>query len=186
MIATVSNRFDLPAYSYAEAETALARTFGLGLVHQRSLVRTRIKYIQHLGLIDLNLGKKKRATYSFAQVSMWLVALLMMEAGLDPTLIVAALRNNWKNIASTLELATSHEAQSGQFYYLCLWPRVLSGPAAQKPALSIAVIPIRSNLFAPGQDQLRELVAANRDDWICFHDITRALTRLQNNLPRRD
>src|SRR5215831_1447485 len=142
MNGTKSYGFDAPTFSYAEAEGALSRALGFGLVHQRNLVRTRLKHLQRLGLVELNLGKKKRAEYSRAQIAQWMLALVLAEMGLDPSLVVATLKNNWKHIAREIELATSYEAQSGQPYYLCLYPRVLSAPVVQKPALSIAIIQI--------------------------------------------
>jgi len=186
MDGTKSYKFDTPAYTYNEAEGVLGRAFGFGLVHQRGVLRQRIKHLQRLGLVELNLGKKKRAEYSHSQIALWMLALVLAETGLDPTLVVNTLKKNWRNIVGEIELATSHEAQSGRPYYLCLWPRVLSAPIVQKPALSIAVMQIAPlNPFTPGFDELRHLVGASPDNWFCIHNITRICTRLENALPRR-
>jgi hypothetical protein len=182
--------FETPAYSYVEAENAVASTLGFGLVHQRGMLRARIKHLQRLNLVELNLGKKKRAKYSRAQISLWVIALALAETGLDPTLVVNALKNNWRRIASTIELATSDEAQSGRPYYLYLTPCVLSAAARQKPALSIAIIQLQHpNPYAPVSEQLRQLrevVAGNSNDWASLYNLTRILSRLENSLPRRD
>ena len=178
--------FTSPTYSYAEAESALGAAIGFGLVHQRSIIKLRLKHLQRLNLIELNLGKKQRAKYSRAQIAQWMLALVLAEMGLDPSLVVTTLKNNWRNIVGTIERATSYEARSGQPYYLCLYPRVLSAPVVQKPALSIEIFQIQQpSPFTPGYDQLRQLVAANRDGWFCIHDITRPLSRLENALPSR-
>src|SRR5262249_7379144 len=120
--------FTLPTYTYAETENALGRALGFGLVHQRNIIKTRLKHLQRLNLIELNLGKKRRAKYSRAQVALWLLALILAETGADPVQVVAALRSAWKRIVGSLEHVTSDEARSGRPYYLCLWSRVLSAP----------------------------------------------------------
>jgi len=178
-------RFETPAYSYAEAETALARAFDVGLVHQRGALRGRLKHLQKLGLVNLEKGKK-RVRYSRAQIAQWLIALILAELGLDPTLIVVTLKNNWRNIASTIELATNHEAQSGQPYHLCLWSHVMSAPWAQKSPISLAVIQLQQpNPFAPAHNEMLRLVAGNRDNWFSTYNITRIFSRLENALPSR-
>jgi hypothetical protein len=190
MVSTKPNRFDAPAFSYRETEDALARTLQFNLVAQRGMLRARLKHLQRLGLIELNLGKQKRAQYSRAQVTLWLLALVLADAGLDPALIVAALKNNWRRLASTLELATSDEATSGRPYFLHLTLRVMSASVVQKPALTIGLVQLQHpNPYAPISEQLRELralVAGEFSDWSSLFNVTRILSRLQNYLPRKD
>jgi hypothetical protein len=181
--------FAEPVYSYAEAESALGHALGFGLVHQRGTIRLRLKHLQRLNLIELNLGKQKRAKYSRAQIALWLLALILAETGVDPVQVVAVLKRSWRHIAGTIELATSDEARSGRPYYLCLWPRVLSAPVVRKPALSITVIQLQQpNPYAPVSDQLRqlrELIAGNSDDVLTIVNVTRPLSRLESVLPRK-
>jgi hypothetical protein len=185
MVRTELYRFETPAYTYAEGETALARAVGVGLVHQRGALRARLKHFQKLNLVDLEKGKK-RVRYSRAQIAQWLIALVLAELGLDPTLIVTTLKNNWRNIASTIELVTNHEAQSGQPYYLCLWSDVMSAPWARKSAISLAVIQLQQPTpFVPAANEMLRLVAENRDKWFCTYNLTRVFSRLENALPSR-
>jgi len=185
MVRTELYRFEAPAYSYAEAETALARAFDVGLMHQRGALRGRLKHLQKLGLVNLEKGRK-RVRYSRSQVAQWLIALILAELGLDPTLIVASLKNNWRNIASTIELVTSHEAQSGQPYFLCLWSNVMSAPWARRSPISLAVIQLQQPTpFASASNEMLKLVAENRDKWFCTYNLTRIFSRLENALPFR-
>jgi hypothetical protein len=174
-------RIALPtySYSYAEVETALAVALDVRAKHQRGALRGRLKHFQRLGLIDLKAKKGQRVDYTYAQAAQWLIALLMAETGLDPTLIVTSLRQNWKQIVSAVEQATSTDARSGEYAYLCLWPRVMSATfeEQQRAAVSIDVLFIR---------RLSEQVASNPDRWFSAINITRALHRLQTALPRRD
>jgi hypothetical protein len=183
---THSYKFDTPAHSYAEVEPALAKALGIGIVHQRGALRGRLKHLQRLGLVDLQVGRKKRVLYSRAQVAQWLVALLLAETGMDPTVIVTSLKNSWKTIAGTIERATSHEALSGEPYYLCAWPRVMSAAWGQKSPLTINVIQFpRPALFPSPRNEMLELIAGNPDNWFCVHNLTRVLSRLENALPPR-
>lgn len=181
--------FTSPKYAYAEAEGALGYAFGFGLAHQRGTIRSRLKHFQRCGLIELNLGGKRKAKYSRSQITMWLLALILAETGADPVVIVAALRANWRRIASTLELVTSDEARSRSPYYLVAWPRAMSGPIAQKPALTLEVLQLPSpSPFAPMIEQLRQLrefAAGNSDDWVSFYNLTRIVSRLEIVLSRK-
>jgi hypothetical protein len=181
--------FTLPIYNYAEAESALGVAIEFGLVHQRSTIKLRLKHLQRLNLIELNLGKKRRAKYSRAQIVLWLLALILAETGADPVQVVAALKRNWKHLASTIELATSDEARSGRPFYMITWLRGLSGPVRQKPTLSIDLVQLQyPNPYAPITEQLRQLrevVTGNSDEMVALVNITRPLSRLENALPSR-
>ena len=175
----LSYGFETPAYSYAEVETALARTLVVPAGHQRGALRARLKHLQRLGLVDLKAGKGKRVKYNHAQVAQWLLALIMAEMGLDPTIVVTSLKGSWKHIASAVEEAIGPEAQrGGRPYYLCVWPRVMSGPWRQKPSLAISVEQLPD-------DELRNKIHSSRDDWFGIYNLTRALSHLDIVLPRR-
>jgi hypothetical protein len=182
--------FTSPIYSYAEAESALGAGTGFGLVHQRGTIRLRLKHLQRLNLIELNLGKRQRAKYSRAQIVLWLLALLLAETGADPVQVVAALKRDWKHLANTVQLATSDDARSGRPFFMMMWLRGLSGPVKQKPTLSIALVQLQSpNPYAPITEQLRQLrevMAGNLDDMVALVNITRPLSRLENALPPKD
>jgi hypothetical protein len=183
---TQSYKFDTPAYSYAEVELALAKALDAGIVHQRGALRGRVKHLQRLGLVDLKVGRKKRVNYSREQVAQWLLALLLAETGMDPTVVVASLKNSWKTITGAVERATSHEALSGEPYYLCAWPRVMSAAWGQRSPLTISVIQLpRPASFPSPRNEMLALITENPDSWFCVHNLTRVLNRLENALPPR-
>jgi hypothetical protein len=163
----------------------LAKALGVGAVHQRGALRGRLKHLQRLGLVDLKAGRKKRVDYSRAQAAQWLLALLLAETGMDPTVIVASLKNNWKTIASAVERATSHEALSGEPFYLCAWPRVMSAAWGQKSPLTISVIQLPRPAFPSPRNEMLELITGNPDNWFCIYNLTRVFSRLENALPPR-
>src|SRR5262245_3988384 len=185
----LSYGFETPAYSYAEAETAVAAAAGVRAQHQRGALRARLKHLQRLGLVELKAKKGKRAEYSRSQVTQWLLALILAEIGLDPTVVVATIKSTWKDISRDVEQATGHEARSGRFIsYLILTPRAMSAAWEQKLPVAIDVIQIDTPaLFVPMPQShpLIQRINADLDDWSCFYNLTRALSRLETALPRR-
>jgi hypothetical protein len=170
--------FEAPLYAYAEVERAMRDALDIGVERQRGALRGRIKHLQRLGLIDLKAGKGKRVEYSRAQAAQWLVALLMSQIGLDPTLIVPALKRSWRVVARAVEQATSLEARSGSPAYLVVRPRVMSAGWEQKPPVTIEVLELTA-------DQLDVLRQVDRENWCCTINLTRPLNRLENALPPR-
>ena len=181
--------FTSPIFTYAEAESALGAALDFGLVHQRGTIKLRLKHLQRLNLVELNLGKQRRAKYSRAQIVLWLLALILAETGADPVQVVAALKRSWKHLASTIELATSDEARSGRPYYMITWLRGLSGPVRQKPTLSIDLVQLQfPNPYAVPSEQLRQLrevVIGNSNEMVALVNVTRPLSRLENALPSK-
>lgn len=143
--------------------------------------------MQRIGLVELAAEKSKRVEYSHAQVAQWLLALIMAELGLDPVIIVSAIKSHWKQIAGDIERASSWEARSGGAHaYLCLWPCVMTASWEQKPAISLNVFFLDPPSPLPmARNELMEMVNANRDAWFCAYDLTRALSRLETALPPR-
>jgi hypothetical protein len=176
---------ETPTYGYAEVETAVAAALGVTAKNQRGALRGRLKHLQRLGLIKLKAEKgKRRVEYSYAQAAQWLVALILAETGIDPTLIVATLKQDWKRIAGSLDQATSVEARSGHPAYLCLWPRAMSAGWEGKSPIAINVVQPQSSLL-PTRNELLQLIDGNPDNWLSIYNLTRALSRLENALPRR-
>jgi hypothetical protein len=176
----------MAAYTYAEVETAVAAALD-ARAHQRGALRGRLKHFQRLGLLDLKAKKGQRVEYNCAQAAQWLIALVLAETGMDPTLIVATLKQSWKRIASEIEQATSRDAESGRFTsYLCLSPRVLSAAFEQKPsAATLYVIQLMPQTPGLASNELLDLIASHKDTWFCSFNLTRLLIRLRNNLPYR-
>jgi hypothetical protein len=188
----IGKDWNTPAFTYAEVETALAAALGVGLVHQRGALRGRLKHFQRLGLVDIQIGKGRRAAYSRAQAAQWLIALILAETGLDPVLIVATIKKTWKGSAPDIERSTSFDAQSGNPAYLFVEPRALTAPWEGKAPIAIRVFQMRQPHPAmpgmPFQLQTPEIfqyIATTRDSWLSVYNLTRAMTRLDTALPPR-
>jgi hypothetical protein len=188
----IGKEWNTPAFTYAEVETALAAALDVGLVHQRGALRGRLKHFQRLGLVDIQIGKGRRAAYSRAQAAQWLIALVMAETGLDPVLIVATIKKSWKGIASDIERSTSNDAKSGNPAYLFVEPRALTAPWQGRPAVAIHVREMRQphpampgTAFQLQTPEIFQYIATTRDSWLSVYNITRAMTRLDTSLPPR-
>jgi hypothetical protein len=168
-------------YTYGEAEVALAVALGIDAKHRR-LLRARLKNLQRLGLPGTMPGKGARAYYSRAQMGQWLLAMLAADVGIDPTIVVQAIKEQWKNLEPWIAQATDREAQSESPVWAALWPGLAAGAWRRGgPSLSIEMfrVPPRSN-------ELAQVAMGARDKWVCLLNFTRPATRLDNALSPRD
>jgi hypothetical protein len=140
--------------------------------------------LQRLGLVERETRKGKRVSYRRSEILPWLLALVMQQAGWDPSVVVAALKHCWKDIAGSIEQAAAWDARSGGAQaYLVVRPRVMTAAFEQTPGLTIDVLfldPARaSNPLLPSpHGQLLQVLDAHRDDWFCAYNLTRILSRL--------
>jgi hypothetical protein len=86
----------LPAttYSYAQAEAALARCFGVEPVAMPRL-RGRIDYLRKNGLRDRKPGKGTMVHYTEPSISKWLIALVLESAGQSPQAVAQFVSTTW-------------------------------------------------------------------------------------------
>jgi hypothetical protein len=171
-----------PGYTYAEAEAALVVALDVH-AKDRTLLRARLKNLQRLGLPGTAPGKGARARYTHAQVGMWLLAMLVADTGIDPTIVVQAIRTQWKELEPWIPQATDWEAQSESPVWIALSPRLAAGAwKSGSPSLEIQMFRLspRSNALA----QLTMAAGAN-DRWISWHNFTRPSTRLKTFLVSR-
>jgi hypothetical protein len=185
MVRTKSHRLERQpsGYTYGEAEVALADALIIDAKHRR-LLRARLKNLQRLGLPGTAPGKGARARYTRAQLGMWLLAMLVADTGIDPTIVVQAIKAQWKALEPWIARATDVEARSESPVLIALYPG-LAGSAwrGRGPSLSIEMFQP-----APRSDELAQLVmgAGARDKWICLLNFTRPSNRLKNALLPRD
>src|SRR6516164_172564 len=134
---TESQEFVTTRYPYGVLERALGEVFRASEKVQRSTLRGRLKRLATLGLPGVGRGKGQRILYSREQSAQLLVALLMAELGIDPTVIVRLVKEHWKTITVWVHRATDDEAKGnpndeveGNPIYFTLRPRLMSGPWA--------------------------------------------------------
>jgi hypothetical protein len=122
----VSYKFETPRYSYGTIERALIAFFGLE-ADRAGPLRGRLKHLSQLGL-GVKAGKGARVQYSFEQASQWLMALLLAELGIAPTVIAMLIRDQWKVMEKPVWRAAQYERTNDHPQYLVIRPRLMSGP----------------------------------------------------------
>ena len=133
-------------YTYAEAETALVRALDVD-AKDRTLLRARLKNLQRLGLPGTAPGKGARARYTRAQVGMWLLAMLVADTGIDPTIVVQTIKTQWKYLEPWIPQATDMEAISENPVWIVLSPRLAASAwKSGSPSLGIEMFRILSSV----------------------------------------
>jgi hypothetical protein len=171
---------------YGDVERALLRIFRID-ERQRGFLRGRLKHFSRLGLPGLEPGKGKKITYTRELVSQWLVALLLAEVGLDPVIIVQAIKSNWKNLAPMVVKATEPRAQRESRVFLVVKPRLMS--RSQEKGVNLELSMVERYSFAPvrNSDNMLNEVNGAQDfgHWLCLIDFTSPASQLNVLLPWR-
>ena len=135
-------KFETPHFGYGAVESALAAVFGADVDIQGSALRARLKHFGRLGLPGGRGGKGTRMLYSLEHATQWLVALLLSDIGIDPTVIVKTIRENWdSHLARWVQQATDAEALAGNAILFSVRPRSMSGAWLGKRSPSFRTLP---------------------------------------------
>jgi hypothetical protein len=131
----------LSGYSYGEGEFALCRALELEPQHRR-LLRAWLKNLQRLGLPKITPSKGTRPRYVRAQLDMWLLAMLASRAGMDPMIVVPAIKASWKTLAPEIATATDGKLLENRGpLWVALWPRLAASAWKDgRPSLSIQML----------------------------------------------
>jgi hypothetical protein len=176
--------FDAPQFRYSRVERSLASVFGLDVDRQSGALRGRLKHLQRLGLPGLEAGKGIRLQYSQEQASQWLMALLMAQIGIDPVVIVQAIKSNWKSLVPSVKEATDGRAKRGSHIFLGLQPRLMSGAWGDGPNLQIIMFRRYVYSVSSAVDDSAEAIdeLLRYGDWLCLVDFTFHAFRLEMTL----
>lgn len=188
----LSYRFATPRWAYGQVERALAAVFELDSSRIGAL-RGRLKNFNLLGLPGLNAGKGARVLYTEEQVCQWLVALLMSELGIDPSVIVKLVKGHWeRHIRLWVKRATDTESKAGNPVFMTLRPCLLSGPqiAGGKPSLDSVRwiggfrrwrLKDPAGRPIPGEN-VDMFLDHPEDGWLCARNLTHDIGRLLTSL----
>lgn len=175
-------------FTYGEVERALARIFRLAPDRQRGALRGRLKHLQRLDLPGLEPGKGKRVQYGRELLFQWLIALLLAQLGIDPVVIVRAVKENWtETLWPAVKDAIAYSAQEGNHVYLALRPRLMSGAWTGDAGLEITAFK-RFATAGSNRDNLlfeEEKPSAGMKTWFCTIDLTSFALQLDVLLPPR-
>jgi hypothetical protein len=95
----------MSGFSYAVAETALAKVFGADATAQKRAFRGRLQHLRRLGLPSGGVGRGKAITYAKANIYELGFCLECEELGIIPTLAVNLLERHRDSILRAYERA---------------------------------------------------------------------------------
>jgi hypothetical protein len=182
---TKSYKFETPRFIYAQLERGLGDVFNLDAKAQQSVLRSRLKHLQRLGLPGLQPGKGARVQYSQEQAMQWLLALLVAQLGIDPVVTVQTIKAKWRDLVPNIKQATDQTSKRGNPICIGLRPRVMTNTWAEgKPSLQISAF--RRYNFGPtlsgDRDEIPHVMDSEPDSWLCVIDFTRPASHLETML----
>jgi hypothetical protein len=178
--------FETGHYPYGLLERALGAALDVGEGVQRGALRSRLKRFAQLGLPESLEGQEGRRLYSQEEAHQMLIALLLGNLGLDPTVVARAVKKVWSRNLKPGAKEAAQEAdakkQIGDPMVLHAILRVVSGPwRAKDPnaALTITALQRRSKRGAAfGFESLGTV------EWTAALNYTEAVTDLHRALNR--
>jgi hypothetical protein len=113
-------------FTYAMAETVLARLHAASEDAQRAAFRARLKHLKRLGIPSgINPGRGKRVSYAGEQIFEWAFCLELAEFGIDPTVVVEIIRGYW--LSDILpRFLDAHQEPEGNDLYFGLYPKFMA------------------------------------------------------------
>jgi hypothetical protein len=187
--------FETPRYSYGELEQALGAVFNADQDAQRGALRGRLKRLSTLGLLTGGPGKGSRRRYSWEEANQLLIALMMGDAGLDPVVIVQAIKAIWPKVAHRVAAATSAKARAGNPMLLVLQLQSMSGPFRTGNPLSavpwIGVMPLvderarakqKEHGFRDTSNNILTMFEQTTPNWLAVRDLTAAADTMLTSL----
>jgi hypothetical protein len=121
--------FTARRYGYGLLERALGAALDADEEVQRGALRSRIKRLARLGLpAPLPEEWEGSRAYSLEEVHQILIAILMEDAGLDPTVVARAVKKAWVRNLADAKNATSTEARTKNPIILFIMLQAVRGP----------------------------------------------------------
>jgi hypothetical protein len=107
----------MSGFSYAVAETALARVFGADAMVQKRAFRGRLQHLRRLGLPSGGVGRGKTITYAKANIYELGFCLECEELGIIPTIAMGLLEGHRERILYAYERAEQNFPTEWFFWF---------------------------------------------------------------------
>jgi hypothetical protein len=178
--------FETGRYAYGEIERGLGVTLGADEAAQKGALRGRLKHLSTLGLPSSGPGKGARRSYSEDEALQLLLALLLADLGIDPALIVPAIKKVWPKLHKRIRMAAAAPVHNPTMLTVRL--AEVSGPWGAKEPLWIGVMPRRDERsqafakkhgFRDESDNLMTTMDWDESDWFCARNLTTEVAKLQ-------
>jgi hypothetical protein len=117
-------------FTYAQAETILARLHDVNSEHQIGAFRARLKHLKRLGIpLRSHPGRGAKIGYTREHLYQWSFCLECAQFGFDPTWTVQWLRAQWSKVIYPVFLIAErhlHPAGEGDDLLLSIDPRMMT------------------------------------------------------------
>ena len=165
---------------------------GANSTAQTGALRGRLKRLATLGLPGAGPGKGTRRQYTWEEAAQLAIALLMQDGGLDPTIVVLAIRKEWPQLAAGVK-----KALAGEPMLLVLSMQLVAGPWSRDPSSALPSPSARCRVSLDEKRRARpwwrnrqgnhvDLAAAAQltisttgPGWIAVRDLTAELSKLR-------
>ena len=188
--------FSDPAHRYNRLELGCGAALGLDKVATQGPLRARWKRFGTLGLPEGRPGKGAKRLYSPEQCLQLLVALLLNDAGLDPTIIVPAIKHCWPHMREKVKQAASEAALGNPIMLLARLqqtkPLITGNPRDALPWISVfewtdvvAKVQQAKHGLPNVSDNVLMLLSRDEPGGIYLCNLTRAAFTLQTVLDEK-
>jgi hypothetical protein len=186
--------FGTGRYVYGEIERALGQTLGADAAAQKGALRGRLKRLSTLGLPPGGPGKGSRRLYSTDESLQLLLALLLADLGIDPTLIVPKIATVWSHLKHRIRAAGSAPANNPMMLTVRLCEVSAPWNGKGKEPLWIGVVPrfdersrayARKHGFRDESDNVATVMRWDESDWFCVRNLTAEVVKMQAALHGR-
>src|SRR5262245_12814320 len=160
--------------SFGQLEKSFAHVFWID-ESQKGALRGKLKHLQKLGLPGGQHGKGRRIPYTRKLAFQLLVALLLAQLGIDPILVVQAVKEQWDKVLQPAIETAIDRGQATNPVYLVVRPKLMSGGGLQISMFQ------RHSYPGATDDKLRDAAdeqVQGAQTWFCMIDLTRFATPL--------
>jgi hypothetical protein len=117
-----------PTFTYAQAETILARLHDANSHQQAGAFRARLKHLKKLGVpLGSHPGRGKKIDYSKEHLYQWAFCLECAQFGFDPTWTAEWLKKSWSGIYEVFWRAERNlRRRADQDLFMLIEPRMMT------------------------------------------------------------
>ena len=113
-------------YTYAQAETILARLYGADEQAQRNAFRGRLKHLKRVGIpMNMSPGRGKKVLYTREHLFQWAICLEFSEFGIDPMLTSKFIYALWNQFRYFMTYTTQNDNYEDDVI-LTMYPIIMS------------------------------------------------------------
>jgi hypothetical protein len=180
--------FSIGLYGYASLERSLGVALGINESVQRGALRSRLKRLAQLGLPAPLEDQEGRRLYSLEECHQLLIAVLLGNLGLDPTVVARAVKKAWKQNLKRGAIKAAQEAGAVNDNPMVLHAklRIVTEPwRTGNPDTALTIVALQRRYSKRNADLLpQEFETLDAVEWTASLNYTEAAIDLHRALSR--